>query len=384
VISRADVDRLRRLRSPQSPVISVYLPIPLDQAEHRGLATAARELVKAAASVRQAGEAACVSDTDLAAITNAVATRSHEWLGHTIAIFACADIGLLEFTSLPGHLTERAVVAARPHIRPLLLALQRNPPYLAAVIDAKHAWVLAIGDNEIEIVAERTGKVVPSQGFSGWCGLQAHRVQQRVIQLARQHFRDTITILDRAAQRSRRPLVIGGHESEVHQFLALVPRQVKLNVAGSFRVDLQTLTPARVRELAAPVISRWTELSEARLVDDMLGRPPGTAVMTDLAGCLAAVRMHAVARLVIGDDEVIGGFACDDCGAMTTQLAGCGCEDAGCHAVPDLLDELASRALDDDATVTQVRNPPFTAAAQLRFPVGVEATGEIARPLTGT
>lgn len=375
MISRSDVDRLRTLRSSQSPVISVFLQIPLDQAEHRSLATAARELVKAAASAGKAGQARQVSEADLAAITNAVATRSHDWLGHTIAAFACADIGLLEFASLPGHLTERAVVAARPHIRPLLLALQRNPPYLAAVIDAKHAWVLAIGDDGIETVAERTSKVVPSQGFSGWYGLQAHRVQQRVIQLARQHFRDTITILDRAAQRSRRPLVIGGHESEVHQFLAHLPRQVRLDVAGSFRVDLQTLTPARVRELAAPVIRRWTEISEARLVDDVLGRPPGTAVTTDMAGCLVAVRMHAAAHLVIGDDQVIGGFACDDCGAMATQATGCGCRDAGCHAVPDLLDELASRALDDDATVTQVRNPPFTAAAQLRFPVGVEANG---------
>jgi hypothetical protein len=254
------------------------------------------------------------------------------------------------------------------------LALQRNPPYLAAVIDTKHAFVLAICDHQIETVAERTGKVVPSQGFSGWYGLQAHRVQQRVIQLARQHFRDTISILDKATERARRPLVIGGHESEVNQFLALLPRQVKHDVAGSFRVDLQTLTPARVRELATPVIKRWTELSEARLVDNVLRQPQGTAVATDLDGCVAAIRMRAVARLIIGDDQVIGGFVCDDCGAMSTKASGCDCEEPGCHAVPDLLDELANRALDDDATVTQVRTPPFTAAVQLRFPVAVGAT----------
>lgn len=379
MITRADIDRIRTLRSSQSPVLSLYLPIPLDQADHRGLAATARELVKAAASQAAASQAGAshasqVKEADLAAITNAVAARSHEWLGHTIAMFACADIGLFELVPLPGRLTERAVIAARPHIRPLLLASQRNPPYLAAVIDVKHAWILAIRDHQIETVAERTGTVVPSQGFSGWYGLQTYRVQQRVIQLARQHFRDTIAIIDKATERARRPLVIGGHENEVNQFLALLPRQVRQDVAGSFHADLQTLTPARVRELAAPVIKRWSEFSEARLVDEMLGKPQGTAVTTDLSGCLAAIRLHAVGHLVIGDDQVIGGFACDDCGAMTTQATGCDCADPGCHAVPDLLDELANRALDDAATVTQVRTPPFTAAAQLRFPVGVGAT----------
>jgi peptide subunit release factor 1 (eRF1) len=374
VITRADVDRLRVLRS-QSPVISVYLPIPVDLAEHRGLVTKARDLVKAGQPkrVRQ------VMAADFAAITDALSLYSHQWLGHTVAMFACADIGLLEFDPLPGHLIERAAVAARPHIRPLLLALQRNPPYLAAVIDAKHAWILTIYEHQIETVAERTGQVVPSQAFAGWYGLQAYRVQQRVIQLARQHFRDTIAILDRAVERTRRPLVIGGHENEVNQFLALLPRQVRQEVAGSFRIDLQTLTPARVRELATPVVRRWTELSEARLVDDMLGQPQGTAVTTDLADCLAAVGMHAAAHLVIGDEQVIGGFACDDCGAMTTQARERDCGHAGLRAVPDVLDELASRALDDDATVTQVRNPPFTAAAQLRFPVEVGTTSTPAR-----
>ncbi len=370
MITRAELGRLRVLRSSQSPVLSVYLPIPLDQADHRGLATAARELVKAANRNDHVREA------DLAAITNAIRTRSHEWLGHTIAMFACADIGLLEFISLPGHLTERAVVAARPHIRPLLLALQRNPPYLAAIIDTKHAWVLAVHDHQIDTVAERTGKVVSSPGFSGWYGLQTYGVQQRVIQLARQHFRDTIAILDKATDGARRPLVIGGHENEVNQFLALLPRQVRQDVAGSFHVDLQTLTPARVRELAAPVITRWTDFSEARLVEDVLGQPRRIAVATDLADCVAAIRMHAVAHLLIPDDQLVAGFACDDCGAMTAHAPGCDCQEPGCHAVPDLLDELANRALDDSATVTQVRTPPFTAAAQLRFPVAAGATSQ--------
>ena len=51
-----------------------------------------------------------------------------------MAVFACADVGLLEAFPLPGQLRERAVLGVRPHIRPLLVALQ-SPE--------QHAWWLA-------------------------------------------------------------------------------------------------------------------------------------------------------------------------------------------------------------------------------------------------
>jgi hypothetical protein len=51
-----------------------------------------------------------------------------------------------------------------------------------------------------------------SHGFSGWYGLEAHRVNERIIQLARHHYRDTVALIVQASQASGAvPLVIGGH-----------------------------------------------------------------------------------------------------------------------------------------------------------------------------
>ncbi len=377
MIARADADRLRALRSSGTPVVSLYLPVPLDLADHRGLATRARELVRAAAAEASDRGLPAPGERDVESLAALVGAHSHEWLGRTVALFACAGIGLSQTAALPGAPAERAVVARRPYLRPLLAAMQRNPAYRVAVIDARHAWVLAISDDRIETVAERTGEGVPSTGFAGWYGLESYRVQQRIMQLARQHFRQTFAILDRPAGVGRLPLVIGGQEAEVSQFLAAAPRGVSDAVAGTFRVDLQTVTPGRIRELAGPVIARWTRQAEAAVIADVLGQAPNRAVTTGLDGCLAAIRSGAVGQLIVADEEFVPGFGCGQCGALSTRQDRCDCPDPAepCQAVPDLLDEMACRALDGGAEVTAVRRAPFAVAARLRFPVTTGAAG---------
>ena len=366
MITGADIAELRTQRAKDTPIISVYLNVPVDIAEHRGLLTRTRELIKGAADNWQREQPA-VSETEISSIIDAVDGRSLDWLGHTVAIFACAELGLFEAMPMPGSAADLAVLAARPYLRPLLAVMQRNPAHQVAVIDAKHAWVLAIFDDEIATLAQRTGVALPSPAFAGWYGLEAHRIQHKMMKLARQHYRDTIGLLSSARDSSSRPLVLGGHEMQISQFITLLPPAVRQRVAGSFNVDLQTATPARVRELAAPVIARWTESAEAQLVYEVLSEPPDTTVTTSLADCVKAVRSRAVSQLVLADGQMVPGCACDDCGAVGIGDAGCDCPDQACQPVTDVLDELSSQALDGGGEVAAVRDAPFTAAARLRF-----------------
>lgn len=366
MITCANIAKLRTQRATNTPVISIYINVPVDIAEHRGMLTRTRELIKGAADKRPR-EQSGVSETEIASIIDAIDAGSLDWLGHTVAIFACAELGLFEAMTMPGRADDLAVVAARPYLRPLLATLQRNPAHQVAVIDAKHAWVLAISDDEIATLAEWTGMALPSPGFAGWYGLEAYRVQHKMIKLARQHYRNTIGLLSRTGDGSTHPLVLGGHEMQINQFVTLLPPAVRQRVAGSFNVDLQTATPARVRELAAPVIARWTESAEAQLVGEMLSEPPDTAVTTSLADCVKAVRSRAVSQLVLADGQMIPGCACADCGALGIGDAGCDCPDHACQPVPDVLDELSGQALDGGGEVAAVRDAPFTAAARLRF-----------------
>ncbi len=357
---------LRRLRAEDAAVISVYLPVPLDMAEHRALATRARELIKSA------GDGADPADLDR--IAQEVGLHGHDWLGHTAAMFASSAIGLFEAAPLPGQVAERAVLAPRPHTLPLLAALQRNPPYHAVVIDTRHAWILAVDGDRIETLARRDAAGVRSPGFSGWYGLQAYRIQQRVMRLAKLHFRDTVAELERAAGGSRRPVVIGGHEDEVRRFITDLPHGLRQQVAGSFGADLRTLTPARVRDLATPVIEEWARSQERRLVSDLLSQASSALVTTGLAGCLVAARAGAIGHLVLSDGQLVPGFTCEGCGALAISPSACDCSGPGrIRPIPDLLDELACRVLDGGGQVTAVRDAPFSAAAWLRFPVAGQA-----------
>src|SRR5258708_29473978 len=136
---------------------------------------------------------------------NSVAEDSHEWLGHTVALFAWAEGGRFEAIQLPGLLHEQAVIADRPDLRPMLAVLQRNPAYRVALVDTKHAWILNIAQDQIETVAERIDRGVRSPQFAGWYGLEAYPLHQRIMELSKQPFRGTIRILGHPPDGADRP-----------------------------------------------------------------------------------------------------------------------------------------------------------------------------------
>jgi len=372
MFSYADVEKLRSVRAPEPAVLSLYLPVPLDPAGARGLAAEAGDLM-AAASGPDGGGNARVNRADREAVLGALAAHGRDWLGHTVAFFACQEQGLFEAWPLPGLLPPRAVLAARPYVRPLLAAVQRCPDYRAAIIDREHAWVLSVSGDRVETVGRQVDQGPRSPGFGGWYGLQARRVQQRIIQLGRHHYRDAAAILARAAPGE--PLVIGGHGDSIAGLLQALPSAAREAFAGSFHADPHTLTDARVRELAAPIVGDWVARRERKLSQEVLGEAPGRLAAVGLPACMAAVNERAVACLLVPDEGVIGGFACGNCGALSAD--GGGCPDCGRtgRAVPDLLEEMAQRTLDDHGQVTVIRDAPFSVAAKLRFPVTGEEAG---------
>jgi Bacterial archaeo-eukaryotic release factor family 10 len=187
----------------------------------------------------------------------------------------------------------RAVLGTRPYIRPLLVALQRCPAYRVAVVEARHAWLFSIAGDEIETVSAPVSARVGDSGLGGWYGLEAYRVQQ-VVRLARHDYRDTAAMLEQVMRHGEQePLVIGGHDDGVRHLLGSLPPIVPESFAGSFAADMHTLTPARARELAAPLVARWAEQRAQHLAGEILAMPPGDLVAIDLSACLGLPSMRA-------------------------------------------------------------------------------------------
>ena len=370
MISRAEIDKLARAQAAEPVVLSLYLSVPLDPAELRELPARTGDLIAMAVGEPGDGGRNRVRDADRGAVRSAVMAHGRDWLGHTVAIFACADLGLFEVLPLSSEVPQQAVVAARPHIRPLLADLQRRPAYRVAVVDRRHAWVLAVTDGEIQTVAETDAATVASPGFGGWYGLDAYHVQHRITELARHHYRQVAVLLEHLMRDGEpEPLVIGGHEDGIVQFLASLQPAVREAFAGSFVADTRTLTPARVRDLAGPVIIRWAGQEAERLATEVLEASPRGLTAVGLADCVAAVNARAVGRLIVPGDGRVPGYVCGRCGLLGTADDGCpGCGGAA-QPVPDLIDEMVHRALDDGAQVTAIRGNSFQIAAQLRFPL---------------
>jgi hypothetical protein len=367
MISYADVEKLRGMRAPGPVLLSLYLPVPLDPAELRGLAARANDLVDSVSVVgRDDVSRAGVSRADRDAVLDMLAAHGREWLGHTVAFFCCAEMGLFETLPLACALPERAVLAARPHVRPLLAAIQRCPDYLVAIADRRHAWVLSVIGTRVETVARQSEEGPRSPRFGGWYGLQTHRVQQRIVQLGRHRYREVAAILawsDGTGQHV--PLVIGGHHDGIASLLQELPATVRDSLAGSFTADPHTLTPARIRELAGPVIDGWVTRRERELAEGIFG---GLAAV-GLHASLAAVNEGAVAHLLVAREDMIAGYACGHCGGLSTVSDECPDWAAAACAVPDLLEEMVQRTLDDNGQVTAIPDAPFGVAAKLRFAV---------------
>jgi hypothetical protein len=368
MITVAETGKLGAVHTVHLGVLSLYLAVPLDPAELRGLPARADDLITAAEGA--AGGCEHAAEEDRASIREKLEISGRDWLGRTVAVFACADAGLFEAFPLPCRLPDRAVLGIRPHIRPLLAAVQRCPAYRVAVVDRRHARLFHIAGEEVETVTAPVAAGVPSPGFGGWYGLETYRVQQRAARLARHHYRDTAATLEKAMRHGEpEPLVIGGHDEGIRQLIASLPPGVRERFAGSFTADARTLTAARVRELAEPLVARWAGQRAERLAEQVLTMPPGGLAATGLRACLAAVNACAVQTLIVPDDGLVPGYECGRCGALSVDADQCPDWGTAALPVPDVIEEMVTRTLEDGGEVRLVHDGLSRVAARLRFPV---------------
>lgn len=380
----ADVSRLLGLRTPDHGIISVYLMVPLDPGQRRVLGAHLDDIL-AAGGQRDGdnGAWARARRAEVPVIRRLLSTRAPEWLGQSVAIFACSPLGLLEAVPLRGHVAERAVLGSRPYIRPLLAELQHCASYLAAVVDRRHAWLFRVSGDGIEAGEHVESQTVGSRRFGGWHGFQSYRNDQRSRTLARQHYAAVAAALTAATARGPapaaggdaagggcEPIVVGGSEAVTRELLAALPPALRNRVAGSFVIDPHAMTPARVRQLADKVVGRWEDSKDQRLAAALAEQAPGPMTAIGLDACVHAVNQRAVQLLMVPDDAMQPGFSCEDCGTLAVAAAACPACGAATQPVGDVIEELAVKVTQEGGSVQAVRGGSVLRqiVARRRFP----------------
>lgn len=246
MITRAEVEKLAALHVVEPAVLSLYLAVPAAAPDLPALTARADDLIAAAEAVGGLP----VAERDRSRVREKLARCARDWTGRTVAIFSCADTGLLEAIPLPCPVPERGVLGTRPHVRPLLAALQRSPGYRDGFMDESRAW---------------------------------------------------------------------------------------------------------------------------RLAGEILATPPGGPAAIGLTACLAAVSAGVVDILIVPGDGLVRGYECGRCGALSLDADSCPDWGTAPLPVPDLIEEMVSRILEDGGEIAVICDGSSPVAARLHTPLRASA-----------
>ena len=78
-------------------------------------------------------------------------------------------------------------------------------------------------------------------------------------------------------------------------------------------------------------------------------------------------------NLIVPEDGLVPGYECGRCGALSTEADSCPDWGTAALPVPDVIEEMVARALEDGARVSVIRGARSPVAAGLQFPAGVAA-----------
>jgi hypothetical protein len=114
------------------------------------------------------------------------------------------------------------------------------------------------------------------------------------------------------------------------------------------------------------LLARQSELRARSTAAAILAMPPGGRSAVGLPACLAAVSGGPVPTLVVPADGLVRGYECGRCGTLSLEADDC-CPDWGTAAlpVPDVIEEMVSRVLEDGGDVTVITDGSSAVAARL-------------------
>ena len=368
------VDQILRMRGDGLPVLSLYARFDPDNrrafpSRVNGQLHEVRQLTEDSALDR---DARLSLRGDVARIEEAVGEeRPH---AQAVAFFSCSGRGLFEEVELPRPVRDRNLIDETAWVRPLLAVLDEYHRCRVVVVDRGRARFFDLyGDEMVECGAPLRGRKLRKPDYAA--GMREHTTRNKADELAKGHYRTVAERLDEEARRHLFDIVaVGGHEHEVPEFLAHLPRSVRERVAGTFAVHPHEDDLGAIRERAEAIVQRYEWAEEQRLVAEALERSAaGGLAVTGLRDCLWGASVAAIGQLLVQEGSEQAGAVCEADGYLTVEGEKCPICGRALRRTPDVLDELVQSVIDEGGGVEHVTADTalreHVTAAMLRFPL---------------
>jgi peptide subunit release factor 1 (eRF1) len=368
--AQATIDRIIQFDGDGMPVVSVYVPVEPDGSVHTRVSSLLDQIRPLGRDHSLEYGARLSIRGDIERVARAVSEE--RWKPGMMALFSCSERNFFEEVSLPRALRDRVTVDATPWVRPMLAVLEEYHRMCVVVVDDAAAEVWELHLREIQQVRRLRDPALRNPNFA--YGKSEHRVHHKVEELAKQHYRRVVTMLDDFRIQGFDLLAVGGHPYEVSAFTDFLPRQLRERIAGTFVIDASTATSADVRRNAESIMERYEHDEERRQVAEIVEAvAERRRAALGLEPCLWAGTVAAVQTLAVQEGVRVLGVVCDRSGWLA--LSGDTCPLCGEPTRPavDVIDELVETVIDEGGSVqhitvdTELRE--HVVGALLRFPL---------------
>jgi peptide chain release factor subunit 1 len=354
VFTEQDLNELVQFRSNGSSVLSVYLNVDPTQQSSDQYKLILRSLLKDVADHAESADVEAVER---------YFDFEYDWQGKGIALFSCQEEDFWRSYSLAVPVHNYAYVSHRPYIKPLTDVLDAYGRYGVILLDSAGARMFLFNLGEL---VETTGMLgeevrrVKHGGASGVAGMRggmtakAARHGEEVVQ---RNLREIVEATDHFCETNGcQRLVLGGTESNISQFLDILPKALQDKVIGTFTVNFGA-SAGEVQSRSMQVIEEVAQEREDELVQDMIaGWRRGSGATAGLSDTLAALQEHRPSVLLVSAGFAASGYRCKNCRYLALverdECPVCGGE---FEWVEDLVDTMTHRALEQGVEVEIVR-----------------------------
>ncbi len=252
--------------------------------------------------------------------------HEYDWQSRGIALFSCADEGLLWTFNVKSPLLKDAFfIKNHAVIYPL-----------ARILDVCAGWGIIIIDKQgARLFTYNAGKLTEHEGFlgeavrqtkGGGSGSNLHgsrgedngseNIKNSIHLNMKEGAAYTARVFD---QRQIRRMVIGGSDENTHQFMAELPKTWQSLVAGTCALDMESDHKDILAKLLE-IIQRKENETTAALVNQVItATAKGNQGALGLEAVMNEIRNGRAQIILFEEGTVLNGHQCRGCHYLTTQ-----------------------------------------------------------------